>query len=163
MPSNEDQAADFIAGLDSSRYAQFRVDHENGLENETIQFPDSFAAAFELASNYRVVSNSGSIVRAAAFVTESAPPREAPKSNSNPKRPTQASKRPESRPNGSSNLSRPLQRLVNQSGSSNRTQSSQSNRSNRRPMSHGNSGPRNTNNRPCVICPAAPPTHWPRD
>ncbi len=71
-PSDSDQAADFLASLDRSRYATLELQLRNAhmLDPTNQPYPASLTRAYTLASKFYVLSNSTSeIIPATTFVT----------------------------------------------------------------------------------------------
>ena len=55
-PYDQDQAIDFIKGLDRNRYATFVADLENSTNAYGIlDYPENLLAAYTIASNFQVV------------------------------------------------------------------------------------------------------------
>jgi hypothetical protein len=70
IESDEDQAARFIDILDPSRFGKLKADTTNWAKNNIKPYPQTLNDAFEVASTYRIVTDTGGMVNAAAFVTD---------------------------------------------------------------------------------------------
>ena len=61
------QAADFITGLDNSRYSSFKSTIENNASANIADYPDTLVTAFARASEFKVITPQGAVVSAATF------------------------------------------------------------------------------------------------
>jgi hypothetical protein len=67
IPSDLQQATDFLFKLDA-RYAQLRVSIENNNNRGVEQFPTTLTAMYRIAAQFKVVTDTGGVMNATAYV-----------------------------------------------------------------------------------------------
>ena len=141
-----EQAARFVKGLDNARYAQFRADLTNDATRGTAKYPDTYEKVYDLASKYKLVSASGQVIEASAYITSNNTSRESTDTDS-------------LSTNGSPNIPRKKNKNKNKQKNKNGGKADQS-----QSESASNNPNPNVCNRPCSICQAQPPlSHFQKD
>jgi hypothetical protein len=85
LPPQQEQASHFLICLDPHRYGQLRVTMENNVGRGLENFPDTVTAMFAAASRFKVLTNAGNVINAAAFVAREKQKKPAVESNKSSK------------------------------------------------------------------------------
>jgi hypothetical protein len=72
-PDTEDQACVFSGGLDTHRYSVFELEMQNSVMAGMRVFPATLQAMYQLASEFKILSQTGKIVDAAIYTVNSTP------------------------------------------------------------------------------------------
>jgi hypothetical protein len=78
VPADEDQAVDFMVGLDARRFTEFRAHLENNVLDEVSDMPATLGEMYTKASAYRVVTSSGHIVASTVYHTQATSAKQQP-------------------------------------------------------------------------------------
>ena len=76
VPSQLERATKLLMSLDKHRYGDLRVTLENNTSRGLETFPQTVNQMFEIASNFKVLTTTGSIIDATAYVTKSTKPKQ---------------------------------------------------------------------------------------